>query len=85
MKASVRHSNPLAWLPLTNGFEYHLAQNDEGLPSGMGRGAVKFVYTSLTNGNAFEYLTNTASRNDTRQPLQEACQRKKRWRPSRQK
>ena len=45
-------SNILQWLPVTNGFEYHLAQADR---------AVKFVYTSLTNANAFDYLTNTAS------------------------
>jgi hypothetical protein len=45
-------SNILQWLPPTNGFEYHLVQNDS---------AVKFVYTSLTLANAFDYLTNTAS------------------------
>jgi hypothetical protein len=45
-------NNILQWLPLTNGFEYHLLQADS---------AVKFVYTSLTPTNAFDYLTNTAS------------------------
>ena len=45
-------SNALQWLPLANGFEYHLVQNDS---------AVKFVYTSLTPTNAFDYLTNTTS------------------------
>ena len=45
-------SNTLVLLPPTNGWEYHLVQNDS---------AVKFVYTSLTNGNAYDYLTNTAS------------------------
>ncbi len=45
-------SNVLQWLPPTNGFEYHLIQNDS---------AVKFVYTSLTPTNAFDYLTNLDS------------------------
>jgi hypothetical protein len=45
-------SNVLQWLPPTNGFEYHLVQNDS---------AVKFVYTSLTLSNAFDYLTNLDS------------------------
>ena len=53
-------SNVLQWLPPTNGFEYHLTQNDAGLPAGTGNGAVKFVYTSLSPTNAFDYLTNTA-------------------------
>ena len=53
-------SNLLQWLPPTNGWEYHLTQNDAGLPAGMGNGAVKFVYTSLSPTNAFDYLTNTA-------------------------
>lgn len=53
-------SNVLQWLPPTNGWEYHLTQNDVGLPAGMGNGAVKFVYTSLSPTNAFDYLTNTA-------------------------
>jgi hypothetical protein len=45
-------SNIFQWLPPTNGFEYRLVQNDS---------AVKFVYTSLTPTNIFDYLTNTAS------------------------
>ena len=45
-------SNVLQWLPPTNGYEYHLVQGDS---------AIKFVYTSLTPANAFDYLTNTAS------------------------
>ena len=45
-------SNVLQWLPPTNGFEYHLVQNDS---------AVKFVYTGLTLSNAFDYLTNLDS------------------------
>jgi hypothetical protein len=45
-------SNALQLLPLTNGYSYHLSQAD---------GAVKIVYTSLTPGSAFDYLTNTAS------------------------
>jgi hypothetical protein len=53
-------SNVLQWLPPTNGCEYHLMQNDAGLPAGMGNGALKFVYTSLSPTNAFDYLTNTA-------------------------
>jgi hypothetical protein len=52
-------SNVLQWLPPTNGWEYHLTQNDAGLPAGMGNGALKFVYTSLSPTNAFDYLTNT--------------------------
>ena len=43
-------SNVMQWLPLTNGFEYHLSQTNS---------AVKFVYTTLTPTNAFDYLTNT--------------------------
>jgi hypothetical protein len=42
-------SNALQLLPPTNGYEYHLSQADS---------AVKFVYTSLTPTNAFDYLTN---------------------------
>ena len=45
-------SNVLQWLPPTNGWEYHLAQADS---------AVKFVYTSLTPTNAFDYLTNVTA------------------------
>ena len=39
--------------PLTNGYSYHLTQPDV---------ALQFVYTSLTLSNAFDYLTNYASR-----------------------
>ncbi len=46
--------NLFQWLPPTNGFEYHLIQNDS---------AVKFVYTGLTLTNAFDYLTNTVATN----------------------
>jgi hypothetical protein len=42
-------SNVLQLLPPANGWEYHLSQADS---------AVKFVYTSLTQSNAFDYLTN---------------------------
>jgi len=45
-------SNTLQQLPPSSGYEYHLVQDDS---------AVKFVYTSLTSENAFDYLTNTAS------------------------
>ena len=45
-------SNVLQWLPPTNGWEYHLAQANS---------AVKFVYTSLTPTNAFDYLTNVTA------------------------
>ena len=45
-------SNTLQFLPPSDGYEYHLVQDDS---------AVKFVYTSLTPTNAFDYLTNTAS------------------------
>jgi hypothetical protein len=48
-------SNVFQWLPFTNGFEYHLSQAD---------GAVKFAYTSLTQSNAFEYLTNSTDANN---------------------
>jgi hypothetical protein len=50
-------SNTLQLLPPSSGYEYHLYQADS---SSIG-GAVKFVYTSLTPTNAFDYLTNTAS------------------------
>lgn len=42
----------LQYCPLTNGFEYHLAQADS---------AVKFVYTGLSQGNAFDYLTDATN------------------------
>lgn len=45
-------SSLMDWLSPTNGFEYHLVQND---------GAVKFVHTTLAPANAFDCLTNTAS------------------------
>ena len=44
-------------LPPTSGYEYHLFQADRAIIGG----AIKFVYTSLTPTNAFDYLTNTAS------------------------
>jgi pimeloyl-ACP methyl ester carboxylesterase len=43
-------SNVLQWLAPTNGFEYRLSQADN---------AVKFAYTSLTQSNAFDYVTNS--------------------------
>jgi Alpha/beta hydrolase of unknown function (DUF900) len=49
--------NILRLLPPTNGYEYHLYQADRAIIGG----AVKFIYTSLTLTNAFDYLTNTAS------------------------
>jgi hypothetical protein len=58
---ALRLGNVLRLLSPTNGYEYHLVQDDAGLPLSMGNGAVKFVYTSLTPANAFDYLTNTAS------------------------
>ena len=54
-------SNVMQWLQFTNGWEYRLSQNDPGPPSGLGRGAVKFIYTGLSPTNAFDYVTNTAS------------------------
>ena len=45
-------SNVMQLLPPTNGWEYHLSQADS---------AVKFVYTSLTPTNAFDYLTNVTA------------------------
>ena len=45
-------SNVLQLLPVSGGYEYHLLQGDQ---------AVKFVYTSLTPTNAFDYLTNLDS------------------------
>jgi hypothetical protein len=53
----LRLGNILRLLPPTNGYEYHLYQADRAIIGG----AVKFVYTSLTPTNAFDYLTNTAS------------------------
>jgi uncharacterized Zn-binding protein involved in type VI secretion len=50
-------SNILQLLPPSSGYEYHLYQADSASIGG----AVKFVYTSLTLTNAFDYLTNTAS------------------------
>jgi hypothetical protein len=50
-------SNVLQLLPPSSGYEYHLYQADSASIGG----AVKFVYTSLTPTNAFDYLTNTAS------------------------
>ena len=50
-------SNVLQLLPPSSGYEYHLYQADSASIGG----AVKFVYTSLTLTNAFDYLTNTAS------------------------
>ena len=49
-------SNALRLAPLTNGYEYHLLQND-----GVDFNAFKFVYTGLTADNAFDYLTNASS------------------------
>jgi len=48
-------SNLLQWLPVTNGFEYHLSQAN---------GAVKIAYTDLTPTYALDYLTNSAAPND---------------------
>lgn len=45
-------SNTMQLLPPTNGWEYHLSQADS---------AVKFVYTTLTQGNAFDYLTDATN------------------------
>ncbi len=45
-------SNALQLLPPSGGYEYHLVQNDA---------AVKFVYTSLTPTNAFDYLNDTTT------------------------
>ena len=42
-------SNALQFMPSSQGYEYHLVQDDS---------AVKFVYTCLRQDNAFEYLTN---------------------------
>jgi alpha-tubulin suppressor-like RCC1 family protein len=50
-------SNALQLLPTSSGYEYHLYQADS---SAVG-GALKFIYTSLTPANAFDFLTNTAS------------------------
>jgi hypothetical protein len=44
--------NLLQCLPITNGFEYHLIQENH---------AVKFVYTGLTPANAFDYLSNVTT------------------------
>jgi len=46
---ALQMSNTLAWLPVTNGFEYHLSQADS---------AVNFVYSTNTLDMAFDYLTN---------------------------
>jgi hypothetical protein len=48
-------SNVLQLLPLANGFEYHLSQAN---------GAVKILYTDLTQSNTFDYLTNSAAPTD---------------------
>lgn len=45
-------SSIMQLMPPTNGWEYHLSQADS---------AVKFVYTSLTTGNAFDYLTDATN------------------------
>jgi len=50
---ALRLGNILRLLPPTNGYEYHLYQADRAIIGG----AVKFVYTSLTPTNAFDYLT----------------------------
>ena len=44
----------------TNGFEYRLLQDDAAPPL-QGNSPIKFVYTGLTQANAFDYLTNTVS------------------------
>ncbi len=50
-------SNTLQLLPLTDGYEYHLYDADSGPLCG----AVKFIYTSLTPSNAFDYLANVTA------------------------
>ena len=50
-------SNTLQLLPPSDGYEYHLYDAD----SGQRCGAVKFIYTSLTPANAFDYLTDVTA------------------------
>ena len=65
-------SNTLQLLPPSSGYEYHLYDADSGPLCG----AVKFVYTSLTPTNTFDYLTDvTATAGygvNSDEPVQEA-------------